>query len=62
MKRGNGWQKIPLHYGGIIRRYYCFMEGYSIDIGTGIYVILSEGKNININKSIYLFSFLYFSK
>ena len=35
-KWGNGWQKIPLLYGGIIRLhiYYCFMEGYSIYIGT----------------------------
>ena len=33
---GNGWEKIPLFYGGIIRlhRYYhCFMERYSIYIG-----------------------------
>ena len=29
---GNGWQNIPLLYGGIIRldRYYCLMEGYSM--------------------------------
>ena len=37
-KWANGWRKIPLLYGAIIRlhiRYYCcFMEGYSIYIGT----------------------------
>ena len=49
-KWANGWRKIPLHYGSIIRlhiRYYrCFMEGYSIYIGTisTLYEVLSEGK------------------
>ena len=45
-KWGNGWRKIPLLYGAIIRlhrSYGCFMEGYSIYIGTAS-TILSEGK------------------
>ena len=50
-KWANGWRKIPLLYGAIIRlhiRYYCcFMEGFSIYIGTAS----TEGKN-NTNKNV----------
>ena len=47
----NGWQKIPLLYGGIIRlrRYYCFTEGYSTYIGTASTIYCRRAKIIIIN-------------
>ena len=51
-KWANGWRKMPLHCGAIIRLHILLLYGRTFDLHRkGVHAILSEGNNNNNNNN-----------